>query len=207
MDKPWPFSDPPNTMAFVSRSYFHTDPICRVYHNWEDGTWEFHPDGDASDSDIMIVCLHDVSDRDSSIDQLSDLPHGWMAERSDQSAPWIRQKAHPYPVHADDGFYLDDATEYERLYPELYQIPSPELRENLRPGQLAKLIFRFAAEMAARQNNECERMWVEVLEKDDDYGRYRGRLLNQPKLHSTISKGHELWLHPVHVFAIQEEEK
>ena len=45
-------------------------------------------------------------------------------------------------------------------------------------------------------------MWVEVLEADAENTRYRGRLLNQPHLHTTVHEGDELWFHPIHVFAI-----
>lgn len=206
MDHTWPFSDPPNTMAFVSRRYFQSDAICHVYHAWSDGSWTFLPDCVIEDSDAMIVCLAEVMKKDLSIGQLSALPYGWKAERLSPSAVWTWSKDHPYPVHAEHGYYLDDATVYEELYPDQYSIPDKTMRDNLPVGQVVKLIFRFAAEMAERQNNECERMWVEVLEVDTDYGRYRGRLLNQPKRHTAISEGHELWFHPIHVFAIDDTE-
>lgn len=205
MDQPWPFSDPPNTMAFVSRRYFQSDPICHVYHDWNDGSWVFLPDRMTEDSDAMIVSLETVMKKDPSIGQLAALPHGWKATRASASARWTQSKDHPYPVFADDGYYLDDATVYQELYPDQYSIPAEEKRQSLQNGECVKLIFRFAAEWSPRQDNECERMWVEVLEVDSDYERYRGRLLNQPRLHSAISEGDELWFHPIHVFALDDE--
>jgi hypothetical protein len=129
-----------------------------------------------------------------------------MAKRVGPSLPWSRSKNHPYPVFADHGFYLDDATEYERLYPDIYQIPKEEDRKNLRVGDLVKLIFRFADEWSPRKDNECERMWVEVLAADEEELNYQGKLLNTPRLHSAIGEGHELWFHPLHVFSLERAE-
>lgn len=202
MENNWPFNDAPNTVTFVTRHVFSGSPICYAYHDWEDGCWQFLPDRITEKADAMLVSLEEVYKVDPSIGGLADLPHGWMAHRKNTSAPWIRSKYHPYPVFADDGYYLDDATEYARLYPEIYQIPSEELRETLLVGDTVKLIFRFADEWSPRQDNQCERMWVEVIEIDEENQNYRGRLLNTPHLHTAIAEGHECFFHPVHVFAI-----
>lgn len=150
----------------------------------------------------MVVCLKEVLKLDPTVGELHDLPFGWKAERTAPNAPWLRSRNHPFPVFKDDGFYLEDATEYERLYPELYKIPAAEEREGLEVGKSVKLIFRFADEWSERHDNECELMWVEVLEVDAENVHYRARLLNQPHLHTAISAGDEIWFHPIHVFAI-----
>ncbi|MFO1483258.1 MAG: hypothetical protein U1F71_07795 [Verrucomicrobiaceae bacterium] len=202
MESDWPFKEVPNTATFVTSHVFNGEPICYAYHNWDDGTWQFLPDRVTEQADAMLVCLKEVFKIDHSIGELANLPHGWMAHRENRSAQWIRSKHHPYPVFADDGYYLDDATDYERLYPELYQIPCEHLREALRTGDLVKLIFRFADEWSARKDNQCERMWVEVIAVDEENQNYQGKLLNTPHLHSVIGEGHTLWFHPIHVFAI-----
>jgi hypothetical protein len=198
MSKDWPFKDATNTATFASRYIFKSEPICRVYHDWDDGAWQFHPDRHPEQSDIMIVCLEAVFKLDPTIGELNDLPPGWKAERTNSQAPWIRSKHHPYPVFKDDGFYLDDATAYS----EFCKIPDAKDRDGLKTGQVVQLIFRFADEWSQRHDNDCERMWVEVIEVNDDYGDYRGRLLNQPHLHDAIHEGDELCFHPTHVFAI-----
>lgn len=200
MIKDWPFADAANTAAFVSRYVMQGEPICRVHHDWEDCAWQFHPDRIPELSDSMIVCLEHVFKLDRTIGELHDLPCGWTAERTARYNPWVRLKDHPFPVFKDDGFYLDDATAYK----EFCEIPAAEIREGLKAGQLVKLIFRFADEWSERQDNDCERMWVDVLEVDAENVCYRGRLLNQPHLHTAIHEGDELWFHPMHVFAIDD---
>lgn len=182
------------------------DPICFVYHDWYEDSWQFLPNRETQGSDIMIVGLGEVYQLDTSIGQVADLPNGWMASRVDQTSPWIRKRDHPFPVFEENQFYLDDAEAYEQLYPDQYHIPSSMLRGQLKKGDIVKLIFRFADEWAPRKNNECERMWVEVTEVDLDQEYYRGILLNDPKVHSAIASGHVLWFHPTHVFDIQLEE-
>ena len=200
MNKDWPFTDATNTAAFDSRYVLEGEPICRVYHDWDDGAWQFHPDRIPEQSDIKIVCLEHVFELDPTVGKLHDLPCGWTAERTNQQSPWVRLKDHPFPVFKDDGFYLDDATAHK----EFCEIPAAGVREGLKEGQLVKLIFRFADEWSERQDNDCERMWVEVLEVDAENVCYRGRLLNQPHLHRDIDKDDELWFHPIHVCAIED---
>lgn len=198
MSTDWPFKDATNTMSFASRHIFKGESIRRVYHDWDDGTWQVHPDRDPGQSDAILVCLESVFKLDPTVGELYDLPPGWKAERSHPHAPWVRSRDHPYPVFKDDGFYLDDATEYEKFC----KIPDATDRESLKTGYLVQLIFRFADEWSERQDNDCERMWVEVIEVDEDCVRYHGRLTNQPHLHAAINEGDTLWFHPIHVFAI-----
>lgn len=202
----WPFEDAPNVATFTSRHVLEGAPICFVYRDWDDGTWEFLPNRVTEQADGRLVCLKSVYEMDPRIGELADLPPGWMAKREGKSAPWERSRHHPFPVFAEDGFYLDDATAYASLYPDLFSIPPAEVRENLRKGQIVKIIFRFAGEWSPRQDNECERMWVEVIAVDAEYEHYQGRLLNDPLLHKAIAYGHEFWFHPVHVFAIENSE-
>ena len=94
----WKFSDPPNVAVFVDRSIFKRDDwIAYVSHDDEDGSWQFHNSepGPAEESDIMIVSLQNVVQRDESIMELADLPEGWHAWRSSKSSPWQRAKSPP----------------------------------------------------------------------------------------------------------------
>ena len=201
----WPFEDAPNVATFTSRYVLEGEAICFVYRGWDDGAWEFLPDRVTEQADTKLVSLKSVFEMDPTIGELADLPPGWMAKRAGKSSPWERSRDHPYPVFADDGFYLDDATAYTSLHPDLYSIPPAEIRENLRKGQIIKIIFRFAGEWSPRQDNECERMWVEVMAVDTENGHYQGMLLNDPLLHKAIAYGHEFWFHPVHVFAMGQD--
>jgi hypothetical protein len=205
MSADWPFSEPQNVATLVSRYIFQGEPILYAYRDWDDGTWQFFPDRVTEPSHVLLVALKEVYALDQSIGDLSDLPPGWMAHRSTTATPWERRKNHPFPVFADHGFYLEDATEYERQRPDLYCIPDAETRENLNVGDTVKLIFRFAEEWSDREDNDAERMWVEVTEVDRENACYRGTLANDPIMHSQIACGDELWFHPIHVFDIYAE--
>jgi len=196
-----PFTDPRNVGVFTTKFVMEGEPICFVYRDWEDAAWQFLSDRATEQKDAMLVCLEEIFRIDQSIGELADLPAGWMASRPRRDGVWERKRHHPFPVFAEDGFYLDDATAYERLYPETYQVPSQQIRESLLVGDLVKLIFRFADEQAPRKDNECERMWVLVTEVDGENCRYKGTLDNDPLLHNEIACGRELWLHPIHIFA------
>jgi hypothetical protein len=202
MNKSWPFKEAPNTGVLASQRIFSGDLICFVYRDWEDGSWQFLPNQVTRQSDAILVCLGEVHQIDSSIADLADLPPGWMAVRKPDSLVWSRHKHHPYPVFGEKGFYLDDSTEYGRLYPDKYQIPDERLRTSLKVGDQVKLIFRFADEWCPRRDNECERMWVEVLTVDEENMAYEGKLLNTPALHEGIKEGEVLWFHPLHVFDV-----
>src|SRR4051794_25123370 len=112
MSNDWPFEDAPNTATIVSRYVFEGEPICFAYKDWEDGGWQFFPDRVTEAKDAKLVCLKEVYTVDNSIGELADLPPGWMATRTAGSG-WKRERNHPFPVYRFDGFYLDDATEYE----------------------------------------------------------------------------------------------
>jgi hypothetical protein len=203
----WPFKDPRNVGVFTTKFVMQGEPICFAYRDWEDGAWQFLPQRLTDLKDAMLVCLEEIYTIDPSIGDLADLPDGWKASRADRHAKWQRARNHPFPVFAEDLFYLEDATEYERLYPEIHHIPAQSVRENLVVGDVVKLTFRFADEHAARKDNECERMWVSVTDVDSDNLWYRGTLANDPLLHTEIGYGHDLWFHPMHVYASINQRK
>ena len=205
MSANWPFPDPPNVATMVTRYILEGETITHAYRDWDDGMWQFLPDRVTQISDGRLVCLEEIYKRDPSIAELADLPPGWMAERAKASAPWVRRKNHPFPVFADHGFYLEDATAYQQAFPDQYSIPDEATRENLRLGDIVKLGFRFAGETSERANNETERMWVEIVEADSENLRYRATLANDPMMHPQIAFGYELWFHPIHVFAISKD--
>ncbi|MGV3662400.1 MAG: hypothetical protein ACO1TE_19610 [Prosthecobacter sp.] len=207
MTPDWPFDNPPNVTTLTTRYVLEGEPICHAYRDWSDGMWQFFPDRVTETADGKLVCLKEIFKLDPSIAQIADLPPGWMATRPSPREPWQRAKNHPFPVFADDGYYLDDATAYEQLDPVKFAIPSEEARSHLKVDDTVKLIFRCAAEDAPRQNNECEGMWVKVIEVDAEQGRYMGSLDNDPSLHSAISCGDQLWFHPTHVFALHDPEE
>jgi hypothetical protein len=88
----WPFADPENVATFTTRQVVRGgEPILAVFHDAEDGTWQFHTGAAPRMADLMIVSLHEVVDLDPSIAELADLPPGWEASRRTPGEPWQRR--------------------------------------------------------------------------------------------------------------------
>ena len=74
----WPFDDPPNFTAFSTRQVFESkQPILAVYHDLEDGAWQFHGPGEWQRGDLVVLCLEHALAYDPSVGELADLPRGW----------------------------------------------------------------------------------------------------------------------------------
>ena len=86
-----------------------------------------------------------------------------------------------------DGWCLDDGEARHREAPATFQIPGLEQRQELKPGDLAKLIFHIAVD-SDEKPFAVERMWVLVREKVGE--RYLGVLDNDP---DSIEENDEFW--------------
>lgn len=90
----WPFDDPPNVATITVRQIVEGGaPILLVARDAEDGGWQFLTGGPFDMADAMIVSLHNIFDRDSSIAELADLEPGWQATRKRVGAPWQRSES------------------------------------------------------------------------------------------------------------------
>jgi hypothetical protein len=199
VDEPWRFSDSPDTACFTSNYVLKGSPITRVYHDF-DGDWQFHGDQYTDRVKPKVVCLSCIIEMCSSIEELRDLPYGWMAERKSPKHKWKRFKHHPFPNFDEDGYYLEDVVEFAEQRDDLNP-PSKRKREKCKVGDSVKLLFRFAAEDAPRKDNETERMWVTITDVDKDNATYTGVIDNEP-VHSAAAIGDELQFHPLHVAEI-----
>jgi hypothetical protein len=89
----WKFGDSPHTGVFTTKRVMSgDDPVTRVFHDAEDGAWQFHGPDESKAEDLAYVCFHHVVDKDATIKALADLPVGWCAWRTDVTAPWIREQ-------------------------------------------------------------------------------------------------------------------
>lgn len=86
-----------------------------------------------------------------------------------------------------DGWCLDDGEARHREAPATFPIPSLERRLELKPGDLAKLIFHIAVD-SADEPFAVERMWVLVREKVGEV--YLGLLDNDPY---SLEENDEFW--------------
>jgi hypothetical protein len=88
----WKFNDQPHTGVFTTKRVMsREDAITRVFHDIEDGAWQFHGPHASKPEDVSYVCFHHIVDRDPTITELSDLPPGWCAWRQIATTPWIRE--------------------------------------------------------------------------------------------------------------------
>ena len=106
------------------------------------------------------------------------------------------------PNYETDHYELDNGEEIHNEYPETFEIPPREIRDNLKVGYLVKLIFR----MEQRTNQEeisVERMWVEITEKKGSY--YSGVLDNDPSTDVFVECGITVNFKAEHIIQIYEE--
>ena len=194
----WPFDAPRNQVCFVSKHVLNGDPIRHVYHDWDDGGWQFLPDRVTATEDCRLVCLETVCRLDPAVGELADMPEGWRAHRGSDGI-WHRQQSHPYPTFASHGYHLIPVAVVPDVYPET---PPESVRTSLQPGQLVKLVFRFSPEESTGRDYDVERMWVMVSRHDTELDCYQGILNNDPGFNSGVSSGDAVVFNQLHVLAI-----
>jgi hypothetical protein len=88
----WLFDEPRNVAVFTTRHVMVArHPILYVYHDQEDGAWQFHSSDEITIQDAMVVALSEIVDIDPTVMELADLPLGWMAWRNNVNEPWQRK--------------------------------------------------------------------------------------------------------------------
>jgi hypothetical protein len=89
------FKDPANTACLMCEHVLSEHlPILYVSHEQDDGTWIFLcnvRDHDIGNNDILLVALHEAADLDRTIDQIADLPLGFIATRTAVGQPWLKR--------------------------------------------------------------------------------------------------------------------
>ncbi|MBL1411081.1 DUF2185 domain-containing protein [Sphingobacterium faecale] len=69
--------------------FFENMPISYVFRHADDGMWEFRENKDkVQDSEIRVVSLEEVINRDKTIREILDLPLGYYAFRIDCESQW-----------------------------------------------------------------------------------------------------------------------
>ena len=98
------------------------------------------------------------------------------------------------------SYTLDDVVEINQDHPDTYPIPSAAARNDLKKGQLVKLVFRIAQD----DEVDVERMWVIVKSKSNDT--YVGVLDNDPFCTDQIKSGMEVRFQSQHILQIHTSE-
>jgi hypothetical protein len=89
----WSFKESKNIVIFTTKKIVHeNEPILYVYHDEEDGAWQFHHGESVEISDAVILTLDQIVGMDSTINELSNLPIGWKAWRESRMQPWKRSQ-------------------------------------------------------------------------------------------------------------------
>lgn len=92
-NKKWKFCDVENTFVFTTRQVVSENmPILYVSHDEDDGAWQFHHGENVSIEDAMVVSLAKMVDLDDTLNQLFDLPLGWIAIRKSRNDFWERKE-------------------------------------------------------------------------------------------------------------------
>lgn len=90
----WNFVDPPNVAVFTTRKIMlGVDSITSVFHEADDGSWQFVSGEPWSTECAAILALSEIVDIDPSVVELADLPLGWRAWRTAKSDVWQRAKS------------------------------------------------------------------------------------------------------------------
>ena len=96
-------------------------------------------------------------------------------------------------------FELDDVESYKLEFDNKFYLTEREKRQNLRTGDIVKLIFRFEDDEFA----QVERMWVIVSETNN--GEFTGILDNEPFIKGCLNAGDEIKFNYKNVLEIYKD--
>ena len=86
------FLDDKNTIAITTKKIVSSQSeILLVSHDEDDGMWEFLDGEDVCEENAVVVSMFEMSQIDESINELYDLPLGWIAYRENKTTEWIRK--------------------------------------------------------------------------------------------------------------------
>ena len=87
----WFFDEPRNLGVFTTTQVLYENhPILLVCHD-DDGDWQFLCGTTDAPDQCRLVCLKDIVERDSSVNDIADLPFGWRAWRENAGVEWYRE--------------------------------------------------------------------------------------------------------------------
>lgn len=88
----WTFTDEPDVMVITTKNIVsNKKPILSVWHDADDGMWQFLDGTDVNEEDAMMISLAEIVNIDNTVNEVSDLQLGWVAWREQKGSDWKRQ--------------------------------------------------------------------------------------------------------------------
>lgn len=88
----WAFTDEPNVMVMTTKNIVNNkNTILSVWHDADDGMWQFLDATDIKEEDAMLISLEEIVNIDDSVKEVLDLPLGWVAWREQKGSTWKKQ--------------------------------------------------------------------------------------------------------------------
>jgi hypothetical protein len=85
------FEESPRLGVLTTAAVLSGAPIVMVSHDADDGGWQFLCGTTNDPADGRIVHLEDIVERDPTVNEVADLPLGWLAYRSAVGGDWTRE--------------------------------------------------------------------------------------------------------------------
>ncbi len=95
MDSTWKFDQSQNCAVFTLRGIIQKgEPVLYVSHDESDHGWQFLDGRTPRIAEAMVVAFEEMISHDPTLNELHDLPVGWIATRAKLGGAW---KKMPHP--------------------------------------------------------------------------------------------------------------
>ncbi len=89
----YPFSEHPEKLVFTCCHFLEGEkPLTFAAHHFDDNNWQFLCSEHHADTDAVIITIGELLELDPSIEELCDLPVGYLATRKNKNAKWISSR-------------------------------------------------------------------------------------------------------------------
>lgn len=83
------FKDDPQTMVLTTKRIINGDTIITiVFHDEADGMWQFLDGIDTDENSAAIISINEMVLIDPNLEEIANLPLGWVAWRNDSFSEW-----------------------------------------------------------------------------------------------------------------------
>jgi hypothetical protein len=126
--KPKRFSEPGNTSVYTTIHVMKEGSLITLVSHELDGDWQFMGDEPINDySQIaMVVSLNEIVKHDKTVLEVSDMPLGYRATRSNKSEKWLIEKIDYSDSEIEEmGYYCGVCGKYHREIPMNYGAEAP----------------------------------------------------------------------------------